>query len=77
MKVRVKQNEHGRFIVQYKKHWYSFWHTHQKLVDPANRCPTYSGPLMKEDIEYENRDDAESFAKGMLLCSQQTVFVGP
>ena len=77
MKVKVKQNENGRFIVQYKKHWYGFWHTYKKLVDPSERCPTYSGPLMKEDIEYENRDDAESIAKGMLLCSQQTVFVGP
>lgn len=77
MKVRVRQNDNGRFIVQYKRHWYSLWRTYQKLVDQANRCPTYSGPLMKEDIEYGNMDDAESVAKGMLLCSQQTVFVGP
>lgn len=77
MKVRVKQNGSGKYIVQYKKHWCGFWHTHTRLVDPANRCQTYSGPLIKEDVEFDDRLEAENAARGMLLCSQQTVFVGP
>ena len=75
MKVRVVMKKNGKFIVQCKRHWWSPWSTRRMLVDPANRCPTYSGPLMKEDIEYDDRLKAEHDAESLLFCSKQTVFI--